>query len=87
MFYVGFPVNPFNPGAIPYPEPLQIGYATSEDGFIWEKYEGNPVLSSGETCWPLIDTVKIGDIYNLYFDLNCGPGGLRLMQGMIHERE
>jgi hypothetical protein len=87
MFYVGFPVNPFAPGAIPYPNPLQIGYATSEDGIHWEKYEGNPVFSSGETCWPLIDSLKIDGVYSIYYDLDCGPGGLVLMQGTIMHRE
>jgi len=36
MWYVGVPYN----GA-----PRHIGYATSNDGVSWDKYEGNPVLS------------------------------------------
>ena len=87
MFYIGFPVNPFGQGAIPYSNPLQIGYATSEDGLHWEKYEGNPVFSSGETCWPLIDSLKIDGVYSIYYDLDCGPGGLVLMQGTIMPRK
>ena len=27
----------------------QIGYATSNDGFIWEKHPGNPVLTAGSS--------------------------------------
>jgi predicted GH43/DUF377 family glycosyl hydrolase len=30
-------------------KPVAIGYATSEDGFDWTKYDGNPVLQGDES--------------------------------------
>jgi len=38
----------YNAFGIIYPSPLRIGYATSDDGILWEKYPANPVLEVGE---------------------------------------
>jgi hypothetical protein len=55
-------------------ERYAIGYAESRDGISWERYPGNPVLSSSGTEWdregvgfPAV--VEVGDRYYMYFTL------------------
>ena len=37
--------------------------------------------------WPLIDAIKVGDVYYIYYDINGGPGGMGLLQGTITSLE
>lgn len=49
----------------------QIGYATSDDGIHWDKYENNPVLGPDESwngLWVLASsTILIDSVYYLYY--------------------
>jgi predicted GH43/DUF377 family glycosyl hydrolase len=51
----------------------QVGYATSSDGVNWSKYEGNPVLTTGdpgswegEAVWAP-SVIHQGDIYQMWY--------------------
>lgn len=81
LFYVGYD-RPMFTGATNNP-PLQLGYATSEDGIHWEKYEGGPVIDTGEPTAPLINVVKVEDTYYIYYDFNFGFLGIGMMSGTI----
>ena len=65
---------------------LQFGYATSQDGINWTKYDLNPVFETGITAWPLASAIKIDDTYFIYYDIraNSGPPyDLGLITGTI----
>ena len=52
-----------------------IGYATSQDGIIWTKYENNPVLSTGENAWDSVfaqdpHVIKENDMYYMWYGGN-----------------
>jgi sucrose-6-phosphate hydrolase SacC (GH32 family) len=81
LFYVGYDRSMFT-SATNY-LPLQLGYATSEDGIHWEKYEGGPVLDTGEVAAPLINVAKIDETYHIYYDINFGSQGIGVMSGTI----
>ncbi|MGB5850628.1 MAG: choice-of-anchor X domain-containing protein, partial [Ignavibacteriaceae bacterium] len=57
-----------------------IGYATSEDGIIWEKYQANPVLELGSPgSWDGIDlqmgcVLIDGETYKMYYDGHGSEG-------------
>lgn len=59
----------------------QIGYATSNDGINWERYENNPVLTLGEegniddrsVRYPIV--LKFNDIYHLWFESRGSDAG------------
>jgi len=70
-----------------------IGYATSEDGITWEKYQGNPVLELGEPgSWDGIDlqmgcVLIDGETYKMYYDGHGSEGwviGLATSPDGIH---
>lgn len=58
----------------------RIGYATSSDGTVWEKFENNPVLDVSTDDWdsfhlhtPYI--VKDGETYRMWYAGHDGSGG------------
>ena len=59
----------------------RIGYATSADGILWEKFTGNPVLTVGSAgAWdanrvsnPTV--VKVGSTYHLWYSSGLGSAG------------
>jgi predicted GH43/DUF377 family glycosyl hydrolase len=70
-----------------------IGYATSEDGIIWEKYQANPVLElGGPGSWDGIDlqmgcVLIDGETYKMYYDGHGSEGwviGLATSPDGIH---
>ena len=58
MLYIGSMSGSFSEDS------AQVGYATSLDGIIWERYEGNPVLSPLK----LMPGFNFGDIDWIYHD-------------------
>jgi len=74
MFYTGDDVDLLsNPAAVP-----AIGYATSEDGLHWTKYESNPVLEADLSLSPggFLFAVPLveGDTWVLYLTTGQTPG-------------
>jgi hypothetical protein len=81
MFYSGFDGNK-----------VQIGYATSVDGARWEKYAGNPVLTTDDDplaveAEPLVlETPSIvvqGSSYLLYYDYGVMGRGIGVAEGEL----
>jgi hypothetical protein len=62
MFYTGFGNSQYNNSA--------IGYATSEDGLIWGKHSGNPIISdiSGYPKLQAPAAMLDGERWIMYFD-------------------
>jgi hypothetical protein len=75
----------------------QVGYATSNDGVHWKKYENNPVFN--DPTWAHNDTegwgvIKVGDTYFLWYNtlmtaystLNPSPRelGVAISKDLIH---
>lgn len=83
LFYIGHP-RPIYTFPNPQNSFLQIGYATSEDGLTWTRYD-DPITSTEETAWPLIGTTVIDDTYFIYYDHDWGTGGISLMTGTISQ--
>ena len=56
----------------------RVGYATSEDGIIWEKYAGNPVLDIGEqgqwddTDIQMVSVLHNNGIYEMWYGASDG---------------
>jgi len=51
---------------------VNIGYATSTDGIAWNKYSGNPILSTTPMAWDSIyvqdpHVIKIGSNYHMWY--------------------
>jgi hypothetical protein len=74
MFYTGDDVD-LRSNSAPVPA---IGYATSEDGLHWTKYEGNPVLEADPSLSPggFLFAVPLveGDTWVLYLTTGQTPG-------------
>jgi predicted GH43/DUF377 family glycosyl hydrolase len=71
---------------------IQIGYATSSDGFHWTKHRENPIFVpeidplATETEPPLLEapSVVVNDsTYTLYYDYGLIPGGIGVATGKI----
>lgn len=64
-----------------------LGYATSEDGINWTRYEANPVIElTNENGWLWLSATKVGDTYNVYYAIKAGADGIGLISGTISER-
>ena len=68
-----------------------IGYATSDDGLVWEKYTGNPVLSANPSGWdtggptgPWVDYHE--DMYYMWYCANRQIGYATSEDGINWER-
>lgn len=61
-----------------------LGYATSPDGLAWTKYEGNPVLDLEVNFWASVSTVRIGDLYYIYYEDESSE--IALLTGTITPR-
>ena len=61
-----------------------LGYATSTDGFEWQRYHMNPVIElERESGCPWMSGVKVDDTYYLYLALNAGADGIGVITGKI----
>ena len=85
LFYTGTDTDPFavTRDSILQKKPVGIGYATSEDGITWVKWDDNPVITISENCWPLLGTIVVDSTYYIYHDRNCGFEGIGVIQGTI----
>ena len=82
----------YNAYGIIYPSPYRIGYATSYDGFHWEKHPANPVLEVGEPgTWDdnSVDIYSVnfnGSYYEMWYDgynlINTEVGYARSIDGI-----
>jgi predicted GH43/DUF377 family glycosyl hydrolase len=55
----------------------RVGYATSTDGIIWEKYAGNPVLQGAPGNWDQANNqngrvIHTGNLYEMWYNGNAG---------------
>jgi hypothetical protein len=85
MFYVGTTTDPFavTVNSVLTKKVVGFGFAASEDGISWEKHPDNPVIEILENCFTLLSTVKQDDTYYIYYDRECGAGGIGLLTGTI----
>lgn len=64
-----------------------LGYATSNDGIEWERYEANPAVElTNENGWLWLSAVKVDDTYFVYYAIGAGSDGIGLITGSIAER-
>lgn len=85
LFYIGQYRNVGS--AMPFFDYGWLGYATSEDGISWEKYEANPVVElTGERGCPWMTGIKVDDTYYLYMALREGAIGIGVITGTISPR-
>ena len=83
MLYAGF----WKGNRISKSSYAMLGYATSEDGISWQRYEQNPVVElTNENGWLWLSAVKIGDTYNIYYAIKAGADGIGLISGTVSER-
>lgn len=61
-----------------------LGYATSDNGISWERYEANPVVElTNENGWLWMSGVEVDGTYYLYYAIQAGKHGIGLVQGTI----
>ncbi len=64
-----------------------LGYATSSDGLVWDRYEFNPVVElTNENGWLWMSSVAVDDVYFIYFAIQAGKHGIGVIQGTVSER-
>ncbi len=77
MWYSGY-----NPGRL---EEIHLGYATSEDGIHWKRYEGNPIYTDGwveDMC-----VLHEGDTYYMFAEGRNDVGHMLTSPDGIHWEE
>ncbi|MDD3875639.1 MAG: T9SS type A sorting domain-containing protein [Bacteroidales bacterium] len=69
MWYAGYDLNPANQQTFGR---VNIGLATSTDGINWQKFTGNPVLTTSISGWDMLyvqdpHVIKIDGMYHMWF--------------------
>ncbi len=84
MFYVGFE------GPESGERHLRIGYAVSDDGTNWQRYEDNPVVvidtqssAPGSLGFPWMGGLVVDGTYYLYYALAAGAQGVGVITGSV----
>ena len=73
MFYSGWPKES---------NTAEVGYATSEDGIHWTRFDGNPVLAVPNEAILLQSLVTLDDVYYVYYTV-LGEWTIRVATGTV----
>ncbi len=73
MFYSGWPKDWTT---------AEVGYATSEDGIHWTRFDGNPVLAVPDEAIRLQSLVTLDDVYYVYYTV-WGEWTIRVATGTV----